>query len=72
MVARVNEGDDVTENDAEYIFSGTVVAVARRNEDFGAIGQSEYWELQTPDPKQWVWTDDYSNIVGSLLRKFRE
>jgi len=72
MVARVNEGDDITENDAEYIFSGTVVAVARRNEDFGAIGQSEYWELQTPDPKQWVWTDDYSNIVGSLLRKFRE
>ena len=72
MVARVNEGDDVTENDAEYIFSGTVVAVARRDEDFGAIGQSEYWELQTPDPKQWVWTDDYSNIVGSLLRKFRE
>ncbi len=21
-----------------------------------------------PDPKQWVWTDDYSDIVGSMLR----
>jgi hypothetical protein len=72
MVARVYESADITENDAEYVFSGTVVAVARTNEDLGPIGESEYWELQTPDPKQWVWTDDYSNIVGSLLRKYRE
>src|SRR4051812_2620056 len=72
MIARVNESGDITENDAEYIFAGTVVAVARNDEDLGPIGESEYWELQTPDPKQWVWTDDYSNIVGSLLRKSRE
>jgi hypothetical protein len=72
MVARVNESADITENDAEYIFAGTVVAVARSDEDLGPIGQSEYWELQTPDRKQWVWTDDYSNIIGSLLRKSRE
>jgi hypothetical protein len=72
MVARVNESADITENDAEYIFAGTVVAVARSNEDLGRIGQSQYWELQKPDPKQWVWTDDYSNVVGSLLRKFKE
>jgi hypothetical protein len=49
-----------------------VVAVARNDEDLGPIGESDYWELQTPDLKQWVWTDDYSNIVGSLLRKSRE
>jgi hypothetical protein len=72
MIARVNESGDITENDAEYIFAGTVVAVARNDEDLGPIGESDYWELQTPDPKQWVWTDDYSNIVGSLLRKSRE
>jgi hypothetical protein len=72
MIARVNESADITENDAEYIFAGTVVAVARSDEDLGPIGQSEYWELQTPDPKQWVWTDDYSNIIGALLRKSRE
>ena len=72
MVARTNDGADINENDAEYIFSGTVVAVARSNEDFGPIGTSEYWPLQEPDPKQWVWTDDYSNIVGSVIRKYRE
>jgi hypothetical protein len=72
MVARTNDGADINEDDANYIFSGTVVAVARRNEDLGAIGTSEYWPLQPPDPKQWVWTDDYSNIVGALIRKYRE
>jgi hypothetical protein len=23
-----------------------------------------------PDPNQWVWTDDYSNIIGSMLRHY--
>ncbi|MEA2905105.1 MAG: hypothetical protein QOI12_2492 [Alphaproteobacteria bacterium] len=72
LVSRVNEGGDVTENDSEYIFLGTVVAAARADEDFGRIAQSEHWDLQEPDPKQWVWTDDYSNIIGSIVRKFAE
>jgi hypothetical protein len=72
MVSRVNEGGDVTENDAEYAFLGTVVAAANKDEYFGPIAKSEYWELQRPDPKQWVWTDDYSNIIGSVIRKLRD
>ena len=24
-----------------------------------------------PDPRQWVWTDDYSNIIGSVIRHLR-
>src|SRR4051812_30292463 len=72
MVARTNDSADVVEDDANYIFSGTVVAVARSNDDLGPIGTSEYWPLQPPDPKQWVWTDDYSNVFGALLRKYRE
>jgi hypothetical protein len=72
MVSRVNEGGDATEDDTNYIFLGTVVAVARTDEDMGPLAQSEYWELQKPDPKQWVWTDDYSNIIGSILRKLKE
>ena len=72
MVSRVNESTDVAENDAEYIFLGTVVAAARKDEDFGPIAGSEHWELQRPDPTQWVWTDDYSNIIGAIIRKLRE
>ena len=71
-MARINDSADIDENDANYMFSGTVVAVARSNDDFGPLGTSEYWALQPPDPGQWVWTDDYSNIVGALIRKYRE
>jgi protein-L-isoaspartate O-methyltransferase len=66
---RVNDGADFTENVAEYLFVGTVVAVARNDLDFGALAWSNYWPLQTPDSSQWVWTDDYSNIVGAIIRQ---
>jgi hypothetical protein len=48
------------------------VAATAKDENFGPIAKSEAWELQKPDPKQWVWTDDYSNIIGSILRRLRE
>jgi protein-L-isoaspartate O-methyltransferase len=70
-VARVNDGSDFTENTDEYLFVGTVVAVARNDLDFGALAWSNYWPLQTPDPQQWVWTDDYSNIVGAIIRQLK-
>jgi hypothetical protein len=71
-VARVNDGSDFTENVSEYLFVGTVVAVARDDRDFGTLAGSQNWPLQTPDPSQWVWTDDYSNIVGAILRQLNE
>ena len=71
-VSRLSESGDVNENDGEYRFLATVVAVARKDEDFGPLAKSQYWELQTPDPNQWVWTDDYSNIVGALIRQLRQ
>jgi hypothetical protein len=69
--ARVNDGSDFTENVSEYLFVGTVVAVARDNLNFGALAGSQYWPLQTPDLDQWVWTDDYSNIVGAVIRQIK-
>jgi hypothetical protein len=67
-LARVNDGSDVQENESEYRYAGTVVAVARTDEDFGQLAQSRYWPLQEPDPEQRVWTDDYSNVLGAVLR----
>jgi hypothetical protein len=46
--------------------------VARSDKDFGILLASGDWEVVAPDPKQWVWTDDYSNIVGALLRHMRQ
>jgi hypothetical protein len=67
LVSRVNYGEEF-KNDAELRYSGTVVAVARADEHFGSLTKSKYWELQEPDDRQWIWTDDYSNIVGAFLR----
>ena len=44
----------------------------RSEDDFGPLAESDDWELKEPDPSQWVWTDDYSNIVGSVLRKLKD
>ncbi len=71
LATRVNWGGELRDED-EFRLGGTVAAVARSEEDFGPLVESEYWQLQEPDPEQWVWTDDYSNIVGALLRALRE
>jgi hypothetical protein len=58
--------------DGEYLFGSSVAAVGRSDEDFGPLLTSGEWILQEPDGRQWVWTDDYSNIVGAVLRHLRE
>jgi hypothetical protein len=55
-----------------YKYAGTVVAVARSEKDFGELVQGSDWERKAPDPAQWVWSDDYSNIVGAVIRKLNE
>ncbi|MPZ57292.1 MAG: class I SAM-dependent methyltransferase [Rhizobiales bacterium] len=71
LVTRVidsDEGDD----DENHKFSSNVAAAARADTDFGALAQSDDWQLEEADPDQRVWTDDYSNIVGAIVRKMRE
>lgn len=57
--------------DAEYIFPTAVVVSARDDADVGGLASSEDWALTTPDPKQRVWSDDYSNVLGAVLRRLR-
>ena len=71
-ITRLNDGNDVDETFHPYKFAGTVTAVARSEEDFGPLARSNEWRILTPDPKQRVWTDDYSNVIGSLIRQMRQ
>jgi len=48
-----------------------VMAIAHKDEDFGALTKSTHWAKQTANPDQRVWTDDYSNVVGAIVRKLR-
>ena len=70
LVTRVNNGGDVKPDDDEYKMVGTVTAVARNDEDFVGLATSKFWPVEEPDPKQRVWTDDYSNVAGALIRKY--
>jgi hypothetical protein len=72
LITRQNSRANENEDSDKYLFSSTVAACARADADFGALARQEKgWEY-LPAPARRVWTDDYSNIVGAMLRNFGE
>src|SRR4051794_33673750 len=65
LTSRVNNRaarDD--ENDVDYVFTSTAVISAREDADFATLGEDADWSVISPNPRQRIWTDDYSNVVG--------
>jgi hypothetical protein len=58
--------------DAEYIFPTNVVVSARGPADVGRLASDSYWQRTAPTPGEWVWTDDYSNVLGAVYRRLRD
>jgi len=48
-----------------------VAVLARDEKDFGALGPESGWTAPALDPSFRPWTDDYSDIVGAILRRWR-
>jgi hypothetical protein len=49
----------------------SLVVVLARNEDaFGSLASADRWEKMPPTPVT-AWTDDYSEIVGALIRRWK-
>lgn len=71
LVSRASDSDEGYDDD-NHIFGSLVVAVAHRDEDFGSLAKNGKWVEQETDEDQWVWTDDYSNVIGAILDKLRE
>lgn len=67
-VARINDGSNVEPDENEHKYPAVVVAVARNDADFGPLADSDSWPIIRHNPKERVWSDDYSNVVGALLR----
>jgi SAM-dependent methyltransferase len=44
------------------------VVLARAEPDLAPIADDERWEALDPTPGDAVWTDDYSNLLGTFLR----
>jgi hypothetical protein len=76
LKARTNPGTsgDEHEDDFAYKFTSTIVIAARADEDFGVLGEPGdfAWPVLTAPAKQRIWTDDYSNIIGAILRHLRD
>jgi hypothetical protein len=73
LVSRVNnraarEGED----DSKYMFTSTVVISAREDGDFGSLREDEDWLVVEPPAGQRIWTDDYSNVIGAVIRQYRK
>jgi hypothetical protein len=50
--------------------AGTIVtALARSRADLGDLPQRAGWHEISPEPGMPAWTDDYSNVLGAILRK---
>jgi hypothetical protein len=65
----VNYDEDNEDREDEYIFSSTVAISAGNEADLGGLAAREEWGVEEPDPAQTVWSDDYSNIPGAILRQ---
>jgi hypothetical protein len=48
---------------------GIVLAIARANADFGDLPAREGWHLVVNNRGVAAWTDDYSNVLGALIRR---
>jgi hypothetical protein len=63
--------EDSGGRDGEYIFSTSVVVSARDDADVGKLVSDDKWTLTEVRADQRVWTDDYSNILGAVIRRLR-
>ena len=69
LVTRTNPPEEADES--IYQYSSAVVAAAR-SDGFRHPGDQGHWIEVKPDPRQWVWTDDYSNVIGAMIRHLRQ
>jgi hypothetical protein len=73
LVSRVNNrGSRGDEDDAKYVFTSTVVISAREEADFGVLLEDQDWSVVEPPAGQRIWTDDYSNVIGAVIRQYRK
>jgi hypothetical protein len=53
----------------DFKMNAIVAALARDPKDLGELTRNPDWHEIKPDPQVAPWTDDYSNILGAIVRK---
>lgn len=55
---------------SDYVASSVVAVLARRDEDLGSL-PADGWQRLEPEAGVEAWTDDYSNILGAMIRRMQ-
>ena len=69
LVAFINEDQRPRASPFDFKTNAEVVALARRRDDLGDLPLRPGWHELRPELGVSAWTDDYSNILGAILRK---
>ena len=67
LVSFLREDDRASDFMTTFVSNARVVAMARAAGNIGSV--AEKWTPLHPDPTSALWTDDYSNILGIMLRR---
>ena len=62
----------IVEVNRYFASSSTIVISAREEKDFGELLEDKDWNVIEVDAGQRIWTDDYSNVVGAIVRNLRK
>jgi hypothetical protein len=71
LASLVSDGLAGDLDEAGYKYASTVIVAARSEADLAGLGERKGWSKTEIDPRQWVWTDDYSNVAGAVVRRLR-
>jgi SAM-dependent methyltransferase len=69
LVAFIKVDDRPQTSSVDYKMNAEVVALARRPEDVGELLARPGWHKLKLESDVQAWTDDYSNILGAIMRK---
>lgn len=69
LIAFIKEDQRPQASPFDFKTNAEVVALARRRGDLGDLPLRPGWHELRPEPSVSAWTDDYSNILGAILRK---
>ena len=69
LVTYIKRDDGRTVDPPDYKMNALVVVLARHSDDLGDLVRMSGWHEIKPDPRVLLWTDDYSDILGAIIRK---
>jgi spermidine synthase len=69
VVAFGKDDDRAVTDPFDYKAAASVTVLARKRSDLGDLPNRPGWHVIKPVADTRIWTDDYSNVLGAILRK---